>query len=96
MEDDFGGEVVDGAVEGGGVADVAANVLDFFVEAGGSEEAGGGVGVEGVAADVGSEMREPEGEPAALEAGVAGEEDTLVLPGERRLVGHVVRILGSG
>ena len=29
MEDDFGGEVVEARVEGGGVADVAADVFDL-------------------------------------------------------------------
>ena len=51
------------------------------------EEVGVGVGVERVAADDGAFGGEPEGEPAAFEAGVAGEEDALALPEGRRAFG---------
>ena len=80
---------MEGGLEGGGVADVAADVFDGGADAGGGEEVGIGVGVECVAADDGAFGGEPEGEPAAFEAGVAGEEDLFVLPGECGLVGHV-------
>ena len=82
VEDDFGGEVLQGGLEGGGVADVAADVFDDGADAGRGEEVGVGAGVERVAADDGAFGGEPEGEPAAFEAGVAGEEDALALPGE--------------
>ncbi len=61
VEDDFGAEVADGGVETGCVADVAADVVEDVADAGGGEEVGVGPGVEGVAADLCSEMREPGG-----------------------------------
>ncbi len=46
VEDDLGSEAGESFVEGGGVADVAADVFDDGADAGFGEEVGGGAGVE--------------------------------------------------
>jgi len=45
VEDDFGGEVMEGWIEGGGVADVTADVFDDGADFGFGEEVGFGAGV---------------------------------------------------
>jgi hypothetical protein len=60
VEDDYRREGLDGGIERGGVADVAANVVlrangsDPTANAGGGEEIGVGAGVKRIAADNGA------------------------------------------
>src|ERR1035438_8847674 len=65
MEDYLRGEGLHGGFERGGVADVAADVVDDAADAGGGEKVGVGGGRERVAAGAGSFGGQPEGEPAA-------------------------------
>ena len=65
--------------QGVGVTDVDAAVLQLASQIQGSqiegiEEAGAGVGGEGHAGDAGTKLEQPQRQPAALEAGVAGEQ----------------------
>jgi len=80
VEDDVGPELRHGGIEFGGIADVAANIFNGAADLGCLKEAGGGAGVERVAANLCAELGEPERKPTALEAGVAGEEDAAAFP----------------
>jgi hypothetical protein len=82
VEDDLGCELLHGAIQRDGVADIAADVFDDRTDAGHGEEIGLRRGIECVAAHAGAELREPESQPASFEPGVAGEEDSAALPGE--------------
>jgi hypothetical protein len=69
------------------VADVALDVKDTIADAGDLEQIRSGSGSEAEARDFGPEFLEPQDEPAALEAGMAGDENPAAFIGSRSAQG---------
>jgi hypothetical protein len=69
-----------GFPQAGQVAEVGEVGVQAGGDPGGGEEAGLGRGGEGVAGDPGAKLLQPEAEPTALEARVAGDEDAPATP----------------
>ena len=90
MEHDVGPARVPRTAKRREVANVAANVANTLGDVADREEIRIGRRRERIARDVGAELRQPERQPAALEAGVPGDEHALAAIRTAEVDAHVV------
>jgi len=85
MEEEIGTELADDCGDGTRLADVLEVMIEACLKVELLEERGVRIWNEGNAGYGGAEIKEPLGKPCALEAGVAGDEDTTAAkePAER-------------
>ena len=76
MKNDFRRELAHRGFELGIIANVATNIFNNVAYGSQIEQAGFGAGVEGVSANLRSQLTQPKREPTSLEAGVPGKKNT--------------------